>query len=450
MRLLRNTSFFVLSLVTAFILSACGGGGGGDAAPAPVPVPLAPATITSTVNTPNVDNALINGSVNPNGLATTAWFEYGTDPTLSTFTKTADQALAVGTVAQSINANLLNLTTGTKYYYRVAASSTAGASKGTIENFTTTSSPPATTTSQAGIITLNSAVLNGSVNPNGLSTTAWFEYGTDSSLTTFTKTADQVNLSGKTPVSAIQAIASLVPGTTYYFRVAASSTGGQQKGAILSFITSTNPPPISNAGVDQSVVMGHSVTLNGSGSSDGGNGGSITYQWTQVAGTTATLSGSTTANPTFTAPTVSFPGDNLVFQLTVTSSRGPTAADNVGVTVNWGSLDDFSTDTSGSYAVTLTGTRAAFTYDSAGKRAQVLTGDDNNVVFGKSLPTGSQGVFSLDFNPTVGYPTHAGLWIRLMQNATNYYEVSNFDYGGTPIGTDAGRGKKNLRRSDRG
>ena len=73
--------------------------------------------------------------MNPNGLATTAWFEYGTDSSLSTFTKTTDQAIAVGTVAQSINATLLGLTPGTKYYFRVAASSTAGTSKGTIETF---------------------------------------------------------------------------------------------------------------------------------------------------------------------------------------------------------------------------------------------------------------------------------------------------------------------------
>jgi K319L-like, PKD domain len=432
MQLRRTTGFFVLSLITVFILSACGGGGGGgNSAPA-----LAPTTTTSQVNTPNIDNALINGSVNPNGLATTAWFEYGTDPSLSTFTKTANQAIAVGTVAQSINATLLGLTPGTKYYFRVSASSTAGASQGTIENFTTTSPPPTVTTTQAGNVTINSAVLNGSVNPNGLATTGWFEYGTDPSLVTFTKTADQAMGSAKTPGPITQSIPGLLAATTYYFRVAASSTGGQPKGTILSFLTSANPPPVANAGVDQSIVMGHPVTLNGSASSDGGNGGTITYAWSQVAGTAVTLSNPTTANPTFTAPTVAYPSEVLTFQLTVTSSRGPTATDNVDVTVNWGSLDDFSTDTTGSYAVTLTGTRAAFTYDAAGKRAQVLTGDDNIVVFGNSLPTGNQGVFSLDFNPTVGYPTHAGFWIRLRQNANNYYEVSNFDYGGTPIGTD--------------
>ena len=382
--------------------------------------------------------------MNPNGLATTAWFEYGSDTTLSTFTKTADQALAVGTVAQSINATLLGLTPGTKYYVRVAASSTAGASKGTIENFTTTSPPPTTTTTQAGSITITSAALNGSVNPNGLATTAWFEYGTDPSLTTFTKTADQAIGSAKTAGPITQPISGLIAATTYYFRVAATSTGGQPKGAILSFLTSANPPPVANAGVDQSVVMGNPVTLNGSASSDGGNGGTITYQWSQVGGTAATLAGATTATPTFTAPTVSYPGDNLVFQLIVTSSRGPSASDNVVVTDKWGFFDNFSTNTTGNYTATLTGTRAAFIYDSAGQRVQVLTGDDNNVTFSHSTPPSNQGVFSMLFNPTVPYPTHAGIWIRLMQDSNNYYEVSNFDYGGTPIGTDVAGVRKSL------
>jgi hypothetical protein len=435
MQFRRTTSFSVLFLITAFILSACGGGGDSSS-----PAPLPPTIVTSAVNTPSVDNALINGSVNPNGLTATAWFEYGQDNTMSTFTKTADQAIAAGTVPQSINATLLNLSAGTKYYYRVAASSSAGTSKGTISNFNTLSLPPTTTTTPASSITINSATLLGDVNPNGLATTAWFEYGQDNTFTTLTKTTDQVIGSGKIPVSITQPITGLLAGTTYYFRVAASSTGGTSNGTTKSFATSPNPPPLANAGVDQSAFMGHPVTLNGSGSSDGGNGGTITYQWTQVGGTPATLSGATTPSPTFTAPTVSYPGDNLVFQLTVTSSRGPTAADNVTVTDKWGFFDDFSTDTTGTYTTVITsGTFGTLTYDAVGQRARVTTGDDNVMKFIHSLPSGNNGVFSVDFSPTIPYPSHGGLWIRLKQDALNYYEVSNFDwtsFGGTPAAPD--------------
>ena len=54
-------------------------------------------------------------------------------------------------------------------------------------------------------------------------------------------------------------------------------------------------------------------------------------------------------------PQFPYPNHNLgPSQLTVTSSRGPTATDNVKITVNWGFFDDFSTDKTADYPVTVT------------------------------------------------------------------------------------------------
>jgi hypothetical protein len=196
---------------------------------------------------------------------------------------------------------------------------------------------------------------------------------------------------------------------------------------INSFITTATPPPIVDAGTDQSVLMGRSVVLDGSGTSD--PYGTITaYAWTQLSGTAVTLSTPNAVSTTFTAPTVSYPGENLPFQLEVTDNRPVSGTDNVNVNVRWGSLDDFSTDSIGSYQVALIGTQAAFSYDSAGKRAQIRSGNDNHVTFAHSLPTSNQGVFSLDFTPTVKYPTGGGIWIRLMQDANNFYEIQNFNW----------------------
>jgi len=423
MRPKRNKAGFILCGVLILFLSACGGGGGGGNSSSP---PLGPTVITSTVNSPSADTALINGSVNPNGSGTTAWFEYGTDSSLGAFTKTADQAMAAETVPQAINATLLSLSPGTKYYYRVAATNTVGTLKGTIESFTTTSPPPTVHTSTADPA-VGSAVVNGTVNPNGLATTAWFEYGKDSSLANPTKTADQGIAAGTVPQSINATLSALDAATIYYYRVAAQSVGGVSNGVINSFTTTSTPPPIVDAGTDQSVVMGHPVTLNGSGSTD--PYGTITaYEWTQLSGTGVTLSTPAAASTTFVAPTVSYPGENLPFQLKVTDSRPVSGTDTVNVNVKWGFLDDFSTDTTGSYVVTLTGSQAAFSYDSTGKRARILSGNDNHVRLAHVLPVSNQGVFSLDFSPTVKYPTGGGIWIRLMQDASNYYEIQNFSW----------------------
>jgi hypothetical protein len=82
-----------------------------------------------------------------------------------------------------------------------------------------------------------------------------------------------------------------------------------------------NEPPTADAGPDQTVNEGNIVILNGSNSSDPDDG-IASYQWTQTAGTSITLSDSTVAQPTFTTPYVAASGEALVFDLTVTDNGG--------------------------------------------------------------------------------------------------------------------------------
>lgn len=91
-------------------------------------------------------------------------------------------------------------------------------------------------------------------------------------------------------------------------------------------------PPVANAGADQDVNPGVTVTLNSTASSDPDAGDVISRVWSQTSGPAVTLSSSTAAQPTFTAPST-VNDSTLVFHLVVTDSFGMSSTDDVTVTV---------------------------------------------------------------------------------------------------------------------
>ncbi|RCS58337.1 S8 family peptidase [Parvibium lacunae] len=100
--------------------------------------------------------------------------------------------------------------------------------------------------------------------------------------------------------------------------------------ASLTQANSLTPPPTASAGGNQVVAPGGTVTLSAAASA--GNAGKTisSYQWTQTSGTAVTLSSTTAASPTFTAPGTGTYG----FRVTVTDSYGFTAQATTSVRVN--------------------------------------------------------------------------------------------------------------------
>ena len=129
---------------------------------------------------------------------------------------------------------------------------------------------------------------------------------------------------------------------------------------------------VANAGPDQLIIPGKTVTLDGSGSTASGGGRIVTYAWTRAGGTGSevNLSDTTVVDPTFTAQTLN-PGDasvSYIFTLTVTDDAGSTAVTDT-VTIKGISAtadpvaqagDDVSVGSGGT--VTLNGNRSTVDY----------------------------------------------------------------------------------------
>jgi hypothetical protein len=92
--------------------------------------------------------------------------------------------------------------------------------------------PPAVITGAASSLTATSATLNGTVNPNGVPTIAYFEYGATSAYGHVTPIAAMGD--GIVPLSLAAPVTGLSPGT-YHFRIVGTSSSGTTEGADQTF-----------------------------------------------------------------------------------------------------------------------------------------------------------------------------------------------------------------------
>ena len=161
--------------------------------------PTAPTATTKSATNVKSTSATLDGTVNANGGTTTAWFEYGT--TSGTYSSTTStQTISSGWSDTSVTTDISGLSSKTTYYYRLVAQNSVGTTYGSELSFATTA-PPTVTTGSGTNITMISATLNGTVNANGTSTTAWFEYGKTSGAYDKTTTTQGVSGSSDTSVS---------------------------------------------------------------------------------------------------------------------------------------------------------------------------------------------------------------------------------------------------------
>lgn len=207
--------------------------------PAPIGgVPSVQTSVASSIGRTTVD---LNGRVSANKTPTNYWFEYGTTANLGWVTSFTSAGNGSGSVAAPDS--LSGLTPSTMYYFRLDAQNRFGTVIGTIMSFTTAgpavSLEPVVTTQVVNVVATTTAILRGTVNPSGLQTTYWFEYGINAGFAPNTLQTTPHNTLAATALtlSAEAAVTGLAAHTTYYYRMVAQNSVGTNRGDSQSFKT---------------------------------------------------------------------------------------------------------------------------------------------------------------------------------------------------------------------
>jgi uncharacterized delta-60 repeat protein len=177
------------------------------------------------------------------------------------------------------------------YFWRVTPTNASGNGTAASRTFTTVPPPPTVATGAASDLTGVSATVAGTVNPNGAATTYVFRYGTASDLTGASTAPGTPGDAGSgTSAGAVSTgLTGLTGGTTYYYRLEATSVGGTSNGTILSFATDPAPSVTTTAATG---VTSSAATLNGTFNP---NDDPTTYYFQY--GTAADLTGATSTDP---------------------------------------------------------------------------------------------------------------------------------------------------------
>ncbi|HZD06042.1 MAG TPA: carboxypeptidase regulatory-like domain-containing protein, partial [Longimicrobiales bacterium] len=227
--------------------------------------------------------ATLQGSVNPNGATTSAWFEWATDPSLDGIVFTDPVAVGSGTADVIVSEVLVDLQPETAYYYRVAATNAAGTSRGSIVGFRT--SLPAPTNlivDQAG--TFNVLVW---VDNSTTETSFRIERSTTSSTSGFS-TIGSVNAD----ITFFYDLPPLPVGTVYYRVRACNAEGCSATSNVVSVIV---PAPVISGTVTACSascfpLMGFQVTLTGPSNRTTTTNANGQYQFTDMPSGTYTVS----------------------------------------------------------------------------------------------------------------------------------------------------------------
>jgi DNA-binding beta-propeller fold protein YncE len=204
-----------------------------------------PPAVSSVTRT----RVLLGGAIEAKGLATQYHYEY---VDAADYDPAAADPYELGATTPGMNAGagggdkqlpvepIEGLLAGTTYHYALVASNAEGTTVGPDYTFTTAAAtPPVLTTGAAQSVSQNAASISATIDTRGLATNYGFEIGTSTDYGP--PTGLGAVGAGASEAVVTLGLTGLAPGTTYHYRVVASSIDGTTYGADETFTTTVYP-----------------------------------------------------------------------------------------------------------------------------------------------------------------------------------------------------------------
>jgi pimeloyl-ACP methyl ester carboxylesterase len=383
----------------------------------------APSATTNVATNVGSGSATLNGTANANGGATTAYFQFGLSTNYGATTPSSN--VGSGTSSVSFHADTGPIQPNQTFHYRAVATNNNGTAYGQDLTFVTNAMAPSATTNAATSVTSTSAQVNATVNPNGSTTSVYFQYGLTSSYGSQNTPA---NFSGTSPLSILAQMSGLNPSTTYHYRVVASNNGGTTYGSDVSFTTSASAPTATtNAATN---ITSSSAMLNGTVNP---NGGATTayFQFglsTNYGATTSSSNvGSGTSNVSFQASTGAIqPGQTFHYRLVATNATGTTYGNDLTFTT----LNDAPyASTSAASNISATSFQGNATVNPNGLSTTAYFQYGLTTNYGQSNPPGT-------FTGSANLSVFATLSTNIQPNTAYHYRIVASSSAGTTYGND--------------
>jgi hypothetical protein len=201
-----------------------------------------PVATTKAATEVSASEATLSASINPKGATTTYQFEYGTTNSYGSKVPATPKSMGSSSTSVEVSERLTGLEEGRLYHYRVVATNEVGVTYGEDKVLETLVRPEAVTEA-AMSVNANEALLEGTIKPNGTETEFKYEYGPTTAYGSSTPVAEEELATEGEPIGAGEAVAHLLPDSTYHYRLVATSAAGTSYG--LDHVLTTEPSQVS-------------------------------------------------------------------------------------------------------------------------------------------------------------------------------------------------------------